>query len=123
MIDFLAPTFDSSVIGPNGRLSRLHKGPEGPKDPTKQQLELEKTQLDFTKSQLAELERQRSMPITQAPKPLAPLPPPTNQSSADSEQAAAAARRQSLRRKAPGRSTIFAGESAGAIGGQKTILG
>jgi hypothetical protein len=120
---FGGPHFDPGLIGPNGRLSRLHKGPK-PKGPSPSQIALEKKQLQLANAQLAEMERQRLMPTPEAPKPMPPLAPPTASGSADEEQAAADARRKSLKRTAPGRSTIFAGESYGSqLGGRKTILG
>ena len=121
---FGGPHFDPGLIGPDGRLSRLHKGASKPKEPSRAQIELEKTQQRLADEQLAEMERQRLMPTPEAPKPLPPLPPPSSTGAADEEQAAADARRKALKRMSPGRSTIFAGETSGSsLGGRKTILG
>lgn len=116
------PYFDRDMIGPNGRLSRLHKGEE-PKGPSANQKRLESEQLKMVREQMKELERQRNLPTPEAPPGLAPLPPPITANSADAAQAEADARRRSLKRTAPARSTIFAGESASPLGGRKTILG
>jgi hypothetical protein len=116
------PHFDPAIIGPNGRLQRFHKGPKT-KKPTSSQLLLERKQAQLIDAQLAEMERQRLQPTPEAPKALPALAPPTSTNSADTAQAEADARRKSLRRMAPGRSTIFAGETSAAVGGRKTILG
>ncbi|SKB08685.1 hypothetical protein SAMN02745166_04993 [Prosthecobacter debontii] len=94
--------------------------PEGP-SPT--QIKLEKAQLNLVNQQLADMERARLLPTPEAPKALPGLNPGVTQSSQDQEQAAMQARRQSLRRTAPARSTIFAGETSPKIGGNKTLLG
>jgi hypothetical protein len=121
---FGGPHFDPGLIGPDGRLSRLHKGAPKPKGPSASQIALEKKQAELADAQLAEMERQRLQPTPEAPKPLPPLPPPSSTGAADEEQAAADARRKAAKRMAPGRSTIFAGETSGSsLGGRKTILG
>lgn len=117
------PHYDPAMIGPSGRLARLHKGAPKPKGPSAAQIELEKNQLKLIKEQLAEMERQRLQPTPEAPKALPAMAPPTSTNSADTAQAEADARRKSLRRMAPGRSTIFAGQTSAAVGGRKTILG
>jgi hypothetical protein len=123
MYEFLGgPDFDPGLVGPNGKLCRLHKGPK-PQKPSAQQLKLERQQIALVNAQLAEMERQRLLPTPEAPKPLASVAPVVTQSAADMEQAAADARRAALRRNAPARNTIFAGESGGNLGGRKTILG
>lgn len=117
------PHFDRALFGLGGRLVRLHKGGGKPKGPSASQLALEKKQLELADAQLAEMERQRLQPTPEAPKALPAMAPPTSTNSADTAQAEADARRKSLRRMAPGRSTIFAGETSAAVGGRKTILG
>lgn len=114
------PHFDPQLFGPGPR--RLHKGSK-PRKPSAAQLELEKAQLEMTRRQLAEMEAAANMPTPAAPAPLAPLPPATSQSSADMDQAMAEERRKALKRMAPGRSTIFAGETQSTLGGRKTLLG
>ncbi|SKA88853.1 hypothetical protein SAMN02745166_01496 [Prosthecobacter debontii] len=97
--------------------------PPEPKGPSPTQIKLEKAQLNLVNQQLADMERQRLMPTPEAPKPLPKLNPAITQSSQDQEQASIEARRQSLKRTAPARSTIFAGETGAKIGGAKTLLG
>lgn len=121
-MEFDGPFFDPGLIGPNGKLSRLHKGGSA-SGPSASQIKLEKKQFEMADAQLAEMERQRNMPTPEAPKPLPALAPAVAQSSADTAQAEVNARRSALKRTAPGRSTIFAGESANTLGGRKTILG
>jgi len=116
------PHFDPAMIGADRRLCRLHKGAK-PKGPSWSQIELEKKQGKLIDEQLADMERQRLLPTPEAPKALPAMAPPTSTNSADTAQAEADARRKSLRRMAPGRSTIFAGETSAAVGGRKTILG
>lgn len=93
------------------------------KEQTPQQLQLEREQIKFTQAQLAEMERQRLLPTPEAPKPLPALSPTVSKSAADTAQAETNARRTALRRNAPGRSTIFAGETGSSLGGRKTLLG
>lgn len=117
------PHFEPGMIGPDGRLSRLHKGAKKQK-PSASQVALEKKQAQLADAQLADMERQRLQPTPEAPKPLPAIAPPTATGAADEDQAAADARRKALRRFSPGRATIFAGETGGtALGGKKTILG
>lgn len=116
------PDFEPDVIGPNGKLVRFHKGPK-PSGPSASQLKLEKQQFLMAQAQLAEMERQRNLPTPEAPKPLPQMAPAVLQSSADMAQAESDARRASLKRMAPARATIFAGETGATLGGRRTILG
>lgn len=116
------PHYDRALFGPGGRLTRLHKGAK-PSDPSPSQVKLEKEQARLVQEQLAEMERQRLQPTPEAPKALPPMAPPSATNSADTAQAEADARRKALKRMAPGRSTIFAGETSASVGGRKTILG
>lgn len=121
-MDFDGPFFEPGLIGPDGRLARLHKGAK-PSGPSASQIAMEKKQRELVEAQLAEMERQRNLPTPEAPKPLPQLSPAVMQSSADMAQAEADARRAALKRTAPARSTIFAGETGNVLGGRRTILG
>ncbi len=116
------PHFDRDLFSPGPR--RLHKGGGKPRGPTAAQIELEKAQLELSRRQLAEMEAEANKPTPEAPPPLAPMSPVAFQSTADMEQAAMEERRRALKRTAPARSTIFAGESGHtSLGGTRTLLG
>ena len=91
------------------------------------QTALERAQVEALERQKAEAEAKSKEPPILPSAPLPPPAPPVNQSSADTAQAEEAARRAALRRTNASRGTLFAGETggyrAGALGGQKTLLG
>lgn len=134
--DFIGgPHFEADLIGPSGRLARLHKGGASIPKPTKKELEAQKKQ----EKQFAQMMRQMSRPIPMPEMPTIPLipppvevppPPPASQSSSDIEDAEQEARRQSGRRYGFLKTT-HAGNTGGymsssgatPLGGGRTLLG
>ena len=117
------PHFEPDLVF-NGRLTRLCKGAKMPQ-PTKSQKRQEALSLRLMQQQLKASKQPMgiempSLEIPQAPPP--PPPPPSAMSSdvMDSEQEA---RRKASKRTNYGSGTIFAGETGGYLGGQKTLLG
>ena len=122
--DFLGgPNFEPDLIV-NGRLTRLCKGAKMPQ-PSKAQKKQEALSLKLMKQQLKASQQPMGieMPSIEIPEmPPTPPPPPAAMSSdvADAEQDA---RRKASKRTNYGAGTIFAGETGGYLGGQKTLLG
>jgi len=119
------PNFEPDLIV-NGRLTRLCKGAKMPQ-PSKSQKQQEALSLKLMKQQLKASKKPVEMPSFEMPEmpaapPPAPPPPPGAMSSdvMDSEQEA---RRKASKRTNYGSGTIFAGETGGYLGGQKTLLG
>lgn len=127
MHDICGPHFEPGLIGPDGRLTRFHKGAKAPQQ-SSQSKRNERLQEQLMRQQLASAKNFEMPEIPQAA-PLLPAPPPPSATSADTIEAARDMRRQANRRTSAGRSTIFAGETGGyrptgaGLGGQKTLLG
>lgn len=126
MDDFLGIHFDPDLVGPDGRLTRFHKG--GARGPSKTQKKAEALQVKVLQGQLAQLEKASKEKI-HVPEPPPPPPPPPQRSSFEVDQASTTARRDRQRRRGIS-STILAGETggyggalSGQLGGQKTMLG
>lgn len=125
-MDFIpGPHFEPGLIGPDGRLVRLHKGAKAPQQ-TSQQKRNERLQEQLLRKQLKESQN-FEMPELPAAPPVLPAPPPPTATSADTVEAGRYARRQAGKRTSAGRSTIYAGETGGyrtaSLGGGKSLLG
>lgn len=98
--------------------------PKAPKT-SDSQLKAESLQTELMQQQLKQAKANETLklPVVKPFKPAPPAPPPTLQTSADAESASQQARRDAMRRTNSGRGTLFAGETGGAVGGQKTLLG
>lgn len=107
------PAFDRDLFTLPGRLGRLCKGGGVPKV----NKETEALQQKLMKAQLKQTSQKFEMPEIAVPPPAAPPPPPPVQSSADVVDAQRFARISALRRRSPGRATIFAGNTGGYQGG------
>jgi hypothetical protein len=120
--DFLGgPHFEPDLVF-NGRLTRLCKGAKAPQQ-TAAQKKAERLQLKLLRQQLKQSAEGIEMPSIEIPEaPASPPPPPAAVSSdvADAEQEA---RRKASKRTNFGSGTLFAGETGGYLGGNKTLLG
>lgn len=102
------PHFDAGLIGPTGKLARLHKGGGG-KAPKPPKVRMPKPQ---------------KIRIPHIPPP-EPPPPPAQQRAAEVEDAEQQAKRDAKKRYGQ-RATLLAGETGGygrPLGGDKSLLG
>jgi hypothetical protein len=106
------PVFCRDLFLLPGRLGRLCKGGGAPRVNKR----LEAQQEKLIKAQIAQANQKFEIPEIAVPPPAAPPPPPPVANSADVLDAQVAARRGALRRRSPGRSTIFAGNTGGYKG-------
>jgi hypothetical protein len=122
------PHFDASLIGPDGRIARLHKG-GSPPQPTKKEKERQRKNEEMMlklMQQSANVEMPHMPEIPPYPAPM-DTPPPPSQSSADVEDAQQESRRQAGRRFGLLKTT-YAGNTGGygsqtPLGGMRSLLG
>ena len=119
------PHFEPDLVC-NGRLTRLCKGAKAPQM-SKSQKQAEALQLRLLKQQLKQSKQGMEVPgieIPEAPPPPPPAPPPPpGAASSDVADAEQEARRKASKRTNFGSGTLFAGETGGYLGGNKTLLG
>ncbi|HEY1081758.1 MAG TPA: hypothetical protein VGE29_05820 [Prosthecobacter sp.] len=115
MDTFGGPHFDPGLIGPNGKLSRLHKGSGGDGGMKKMMAQSER----HFQQQLAMMREQAERVSPAAPK-FDPQAAGPGQSAAEVADAQDQARRDAAKRRGS-RQSILAGENT--LGGKKTLLG
>ena len=100
-------------------------GSSKPPEPSDEQRELERQQMELMELQLKQAQQPIKLPDIKPPKPLPPPPPPAHESSSEVLQKMEEEKRKAARRTNTARNTIFAGETGGyqKLGGTRNLLG